>query len=174
MSGMLRVDLGGLGAMLEELGDRAEAAARPAAQAAAQVIYEQVKINVRRLGRKTGLLESSVYQAFWGKASGPGHATYRISWNKQKARHGHLVELGYIQRYQVHVGSGGRWYTVPRPEMRGLPKPRKSAPQAEKDAYYVLLDEPRHVGAKPFLRSAVVVFPAAFEAAKEKLLDEIL
>lgn len=174
MSGMLRVDLSGLTAMMSESADRAEAAARPAAQAASQVIYEQVKNNVRRLGRMTGKLEAAVYQAFWDKASQPGRASYRISWNKQKAPHGHLIEFGYIQRYQIHAGSGGRWFTVVRPEMRDQPRPKRNAPQAVKDAYYVPLASPRHVAAKSFLRSAVIAFPAAAEAAKEKLLDEIL
>lgn len=173
MSGMLSVDLSSLDAMMEELGDRAEAAARPAAQAASQVLYEAVVGNVERLGQVTGKLRSAIYQAFSQDNSGPGRATYHVSWNHRKAPHGSLVEFGYTQRYQVRVGKGGQWYTVVRPEMQGKPKPRRNATQAEKDAYYVPLPAPRQVAAKAFVRNAARAFPAAEAAAKKKLLDEI-
>lgn len=174
MSGMLSVDLSSLNSMLEQMGDKAEAAARPAAQAAAQVLYEEVKRNVRLIGQVTGNLESAVYQAFMDKASDPGRSAYRITWNQQKAPHGHLVEFGYTQRYQVHRASGGKWYTVIRSEMQGKPKPRRSASPAEKDAYYVPLDSPRQVAAKSFVRKAASAFPAAEAAAAQRLMDEIL
>lgn len=100
MNGMLRVDLSSLDALMEDLGDSAEAAARPAAQAAAQVLYDAVVRNVAQLGRSTGKLSSSIYQVYSEDHSGPGRATYHISWNHRKAPHGHLVEFGYIQRYR--------------------------------------------------------------------------
>jgi hypothetical protein len=171
---MLSVDLTSLDALLAELGDRAEAAARPAAQAAAQVLYQAVVANVDQLGRVTGNLRNSIYQVFSQDNSSPGHATYHVSWNHRKAPHGGLVEFGYIQRYQVRVGKGGRWYTVVRPGKQGTPKPRRNASQAEKDAYYVPLSAPRQVAAKAFVRNAARAFPAAEAAAKAKLLDEIV
>ena len=52
---ILRLDLNHLESVLDELGDQAEAAARPAAQAAAQVLYDQVKQNVAAIPQQTGV-----------------------------------------------------------------------------------------------------------------------
>ena len=54
MSFNLSIDLSAFERDMEALAERAEKAARPAAQAGAQVIYERVKANVAALGRKTG------------------------------------------------------------------------------------------------------------------------
>jgi hypothetical protein len=170
---LLRVDMAGLNDILDQIGDHAEAAARPAAQAAAQVLYDEVGRNVALLGRKTGNLTSAIYQAFSSANSGPGHATYHVSWNKRKAPHGGLVEFGHIQRYVSYVGSDGNWYTAIRPSMRGKPKPTRNASQAVKDAYYVLLPAPKQVAAQSFVRKATSKFDAAAAAAQEKLLEEI-
>lgn len=70
---------------------KVQEAARPAAQAGAQVLYGQVRINVP-VG--TGRLKSAIYQVFSQDFSGDGYATYHISWNKKKAPHGHLIEGG--------------------------------------------------------------------------------
>lgn len=169
---MLYVDLGSLNSMLQEMGDAAEGAARPAAQAAAQVLHDEVKRNAQR-NRKSGNLGNAVYQAFSQANSGPGHATYHVSWNSRKAPHGQLVEFGHIQRYVAYVGSDGNWYTAIRPEMRGKPRPRRRASQAEKDAYYVTLPVPRQVAAQPFVRPAASKFPQAAAAAAAKLIEEI-
>lgn len=81
---------------LDSLSDAAEQdLIRPAAQAAAQVFYEQVKRNVAGLGRVTGKLSDSIYQAYRDKESGHGKAVYHVSWNFTKAPHGHLVEYGH-------------------------------------------------------------------------------
>ena len=74
---MLRVDMRGLSLMPAEIGDDAELAARPAAQAAAQVLYEQVIANAQRV-RKSRKLASAVYQVYSEGNSGPGRATYHI------------------------------------------------------------------------------------------------
>lgn len=68
---------------------------RPAAQAGAQTFYDEVKLNVGRLGRKTGNLDSSIYQVFSKDNSSDKTATYHISWNHIKAPHGHLIENGH-------------------------------------------------------------------------------
>jgi hypothetical protein len=170
---MLRVDLSGLNAMLHEMGDAAEAAARPAAQAASQVLYDEVKRNAQGIRQKTGNLARSVYQVYSQANSGPGHATYHVSWNRRKAPHGGLVEFGHIQRYVSFVGSDGNWYTAIRAGMRGKPKPRRGASQAVKDAYYVTLPAPKQVAAKPFVRPAASKFSQAADAAATKLIEEI-
>jgi len=167
---MLKVDLSGLNMLIEQLGDRAEAAARPASQAAAQVIYDEVKRNIRAIGHKTGNLEKGIYQVYSRSNSAPGHATYHVSWNHAKAPHGQLVEFGHIQRYASYVGSDGNWYTVKRPSSYGKPKPKRRASQAVKDAYYVTLPTPKQVAARPFVRPAMVKFPQAVKAAEEVLM----
>jgi len=170
---ILRVDLDHLENYLERLGDKAEAAARPAAQAAAQVLYDQVKRNVAAIPRKTGNLANSIYQVFSAQNSGPGVATYQVSWNKRKARHGYLVEFGHIQRYVTYVGRDGNFYTAVRPSMRGKPKPGRRASQAQKDAYYVLAPTPKQVAAQSFLRSAVSQSQAAADAAEQALIRSL-
>lgn len=155
MSGFeIKVNLGGLGSYLDDLREKVEAAVRPAAQAGAEVLYRAVKRNVAGIGRNTGNLDSAIYQAFSDQQSRKAHAVYRVSWNAKKAPHGHLLEYGHIQRYKVYVGRDGNWYTAVRPEMRGKPKPKRSAPASVKDAYYIPLATPRQIAARSFVRKA--------------------
>lgn len=170
---MLRVDLTSLNSMFDRLGGDFEAAARPAAQAAAQVIYDEVERNVQALGRKTGNLARSIYQVYSQKNSGPGLATYHISFNAQVAPHGGLVEFGHIQRYVVRLGKGGKFYTARRPGMENVRKPRRNASQAEKDAYYLPLPAPKQIAAKPFIRPSMSRAPQALAAAEAELLKVI-
>jgi HK97 gp10 family phage protein len=171
---MLRVDLGGLNSYLDELGDAAEEGARPAAQAAAQVLYDDVMQNVSSIGRTTGNLANAIYQAYSSANSGPGYATYHVSWNAKKAPHAILVEFGHMQRYKSYVGKDGNWYTAVRQEMRGKPKPKRGASQSVKDAYYVPLPAPKQVAAKPFIRPAMSKAEAAYDAAEKVLLDYVI
>lgn len=173
ISPFLTVDLSSLDEMLNEMGDAAEGAARIGAQAAAQVLYDEIKRNVSAIPRKTGNLERSIYQVYSLSNSGQGRATYHVSWNVRKAPHGHLVEFGYIQRYVSYIGKDGNWYTAKRASARGMPKPKRRASQAAKDAYYLPLANPRHVGAQGFVRRAVSKFPQAAEAAANALMRAI-
>jgi hypothetical protein len=172
----MKVDTLSLDALLNQLGDDLEAAVRPAAQAAAQVFYEEVRSNVRRLGRKTGNLYNAIYQAFSPSNSGPGKATYHISWRTSgagvRAPHGHLLEYDHIQRYANYIGRDGKWYTAVRPSMRGKKKPGRRASRAVKDAYYVpRKGGPVQVAGKRFIRNAVIKLPEALAAAERKLYD---
>lgn len=168
----MAVDLHGFNEMISGLEQDVEAAVRPAAQAGAQVFYEAVLQNVNALGRKTGNLAGSIYQAFSADNSGPGRATYHVSWNARKAPHAGLVEFGHIQRYAVHMAPDGKFYTLVRPSKRGTPKPRRRAGQAEKDAYYVPLPGgPRQVAAQPFMRPAFYKQGEAFAAVEAKFFE---
>jgi hypothetical protein len=172
----MSVDTLSLDALLNQLGDDLEAAVRPAAQAAAQVFYEEVRSNVRRLGRKTGNLYNAIYQAYSESNSGPGKATYHISWRTSgagiRAPHGHLLEYDHIQRYANYIGRDGKWYTAVRPSMRGKKKPSRRASRAVKDAYYVpRKGGPVQVAGKRFIRNAVIKLPEALAAAERKLYD---
>lgn len=148
----IRADTSGAERWLEELGDEAEAAVRPAAQAGADVIYAEVKRNVSKLRRKTGNLERSIYQAFSADNSSPAKATYHISWNTRKAPHGHLVEYGHLQRYGISYDPDTRRFIT----HKGRP-----------------LSTPKLVAAKPFIRPAVARFPQAMEAAKAELFRRL-
>ena len=150
MSFNLSIDLSAFERDMEALAERAEKAARPAAQAGAQVIYERVKANVAALGRKTGNLDSAIYQAFSANNSGEGKATYHISWNATKAPHGHLVEWGYIKRWQS-IMINGKWVTL------------KNRPLAA----------PVQVPGKAFMRRAKDAIPMAEEAMRVTFLERM-
>jgi hypothetical protein len=169
-----RIELKAADLGLDVLAAEALAAARPAAQAGAQVLYDQVKANVGRLGRKTGNLAASIYQAYNEGQSGDGRASYSVSWNKKKAPHGYLVEFGHLQRYEIARDPLGRMFPMVRPEMIGQPKPRRRASQAQKDAYYVpLAGGPRQVPAKAFIRSAASRMPQAQDAMRDRFFAEL-
>ena len=150
MSFNLSIDLSAFERDMEALAERAEKAARPAAQAGAQVIYERVKANVAALGRKTGNLDSAIYQAFSANNSGEGKATYHVSWNATKAPHGHLVEWGYIKRWQS-IMINGKWVTL------------KNRPLAT----------PVQVPGKAFMRRAKDAIPMAEEAMRVTFLERM-
>lgn len=160
---------------LDQLGKDAEEAIRPAAQAAAQVLYERVQINIKALGRVTGNLDRSIYQAFSPENSAKGQkAQYHVSWNHTKAPHGHLVEYGYLQRYRYYQDNQGRVRPMVRPGMDGKPPPGRRASQEQKNAYYVTLPTPRQVPGKAFVRNAAAAMPQAYLAAEEELLRRVL
>ncbi len=105
MSVAAGLDLRGINAQLDQLAAAAKTAARKAAQAGAQVYYDEVRARVpvsakphSTKGKKQtftpGTLRRAVYQAFVEDESGPGRATYRISWNKTHAFYGRFVEFG--------------------------------------------------------------------------------
>lgn len=160
-------DLSGILGGLDDLEGAVEEAIRPMTQAAAQVLYERVKVNVAALGKVTGNLDRSIYQAYSPEHSIKGtSAEYHISWNHKKAPHGHLVEYGYKQRYKYRPDGMG---PVVRAGMEGKPKPGRRATQAEKDAYYETLPTPRQIPGKAFVRSANSSLPTAMQAAREEL-----
>lgn len=155
MSGFdLRLDVAGFAAAIQADAQAFGEAARPAAQAGAQVIYEEVRRNVVRIKRKTGNLAASIYQAYSTDNSRPGGAqTYHVSWNAKKAPHGHLVEFGHLQRYEV----------IYEPETRRL-WTDKSKPLAA----------PRQVAARPFIRPALAAKgAAALQAMEDRFRAEL-
>ena len=174
MSMTLTGDLSALDRIIDQLADEVEGAVRPAAQAGAQVLYEEVQRNVAKIRRRSGNLASAIYQAYSADNSGLGRATYHVSWNARKAPHGLLVEAGHLQRYEYYQDDQGRIRPKVRPEMQGKPPPRSNGRnRAALDAYYVTLPTPRHVAARPFIRPAAAKFGAATEAAANVLLARI-
>lgn len=147
---VINLDMAELDAMLDGIEADITGAIRPAAQAGAQVIYEEVLLNVAKIGKKTGNLASSIYQAYSKDKSGELVATYHISWNAKKAPHGHLLENGHIQRYRTVLSKKtGKWITL------------KNHP----------LDKPIQVGARPFIKPAFDKFQAAYDAANAVIFE---
>lgn len=119
---------------LDTLVNACDSAVRPAAQAGAQVFYDQIKRNVDKIGVVTGNLKSSIYQVYSKDNSKDGErSVYHVSWNTKKAPHGHLLEYGHMQKYQVvYNKKTGKWITL------------KNKPLAN----------PKQVAARPFVRPA--------------------
>lgn len=170
---VLTVDISALEQDLAQLGDAMEEVARPAAQAMAQVYYDEFKRNIAAIPEKTGNLGRSAYQVYSRSNSGTGVASYHVSWNPRKAPHGHLVENGHVQRYVTYEGSDGNLYTAKRPEAYGKPKPRRGASQAERDRYYLPLATPKQIPARAPLRRAQQKTPQAVEAARQVILGAL-
>ena len=168
----IKADTSGLTDYIDALAEDAEAAVRPAAQAGAQVYYDQVQQNVSTIGVKTGNLGRSIYQAYSPENSVDGQsALYHISWNARTAPHGHLVENGYLQRYRYRPDGMG---PMVRPGMDGTKKPGRRASQAQKDAYYVTLPTPKHVPGQFFVQRAASAEDRAYRAAEDVFFNHLL
>jgi HK97 gp10 family phage protein len=61
--------------------------------AMAKVMYDEARFNAEK-HRKSGKLQDAIYRVFSPEKSSYATKTYRISWNKSKAPHGHLIEFG--------------------------------------------------------------------------------
>lgn len=129
-----------------------EAPVRPAAQAMAQVLYDHVQTNVGRIRKRTGNLASSIYQAYSKDNSTPSRAVYHVSWNATKAPHGHLVEFGHLQRYEVTYDPATKRFTT-----------HKDRPLAA----------PKQVAARPFVRPAFAKAQEALDAAVAAYLAKL-
>lgn len=173
----LSVDFGAVNQALDGVYEDAKRAARPAAQAGAQVLYDQVVRNVDALTKsRTGNLRRAIYQAYMDKASTEGNATYRVSWNKTKAPHGHLVEFGHIQRYKVYLGRDGKFYTRLKPGVKIAKAHRTKVGNIRakfRGQYYQPLPTPIQHPARPFIRNATAAFPRAIAAMEERFLAEL-
>jgi HK97 gp10 family phage protein len=109
MADFLRIDFDStrVEQALDRIGETAVAIVRPAAQAGAQVLYEEVVERAPKSEKahifhgKTkkylfmpGTLRRSIYQAFSADRSSDTRATYHISWNHKKVPYGYMVERG--------------------------------------------------------------------------------
>ena len=123
---------------------------RSTARAGALVYYNILMGNVP-IG-PTSNLKNSLYHAFADDVETKTYKEYQVgfrgNYGKTKkddkevkfgsSSHLHLVEFGYLQRYQMKVKKDGTWVTLVRPEKIGTSRPNPtSASQAEMDAYYI-------------------------------------
>ena len=94
-------------AWLKELGAAALDAVRPAAQAGAQVLYDEVKVRVpvstkghwfygtnKKYWFEAGSLRNAIYQVFSQDNSAGPKVTYHVAWNHRKVPYGFMVEFG--------------------------------------------------------------------------------
>ena len=99
------VDLGGVNGALDRLVKNSRKNLRKAAQAGAQVYYDEIRARAPVSGKahstkgkkqtyQPGNLRAAIYQAFAEKQSGEDHSAYRISWNKSEAFYGRFIEYG--------------------------------------------------------------------------------
>lgn len=86
-----------------------------------------------------GTLRNSIYLAFRDKESTDTLVKYSVSWNAKKAPHGHLIEFGHWQPFEVFLTADG-WRT------RASGKGRR--------AQGVRRETPKWIPATPFLRPA--------------------
>lgn len=162
-----------LESFLGELGDAVQALVAPAAEAAAQVIYERMQFNVAQIPQIAGNVAESIYLVDASDGRPEGVASYHISWDSKEAPHASLIEYGYWQRYAVRYTRQG-WVTQIRPEMQGKPEPGPYASQAQKDAYYLPRPGgPAYIAGKAFARGALSAAEKACDAAESVLLAHI-
>lgn len=98
---------GSLAEKVKALGKGAEDALRPAAQAGAQVFYDEMKQRapvddgLRSGAVPEATLRNSIYQFYLERKSTESRHVYVVGPNKSKAPHWHLVEFGHWQNYAV-------------------------------------------------------------------------
>lgn len=138
----LRYDDTGLIGAIDKIVETAKDAVRPAAQAGAQVLYDDAKRNVpvqteahifqgtsynggrKKKGGKSagkkgqqylfypGNLRDSIYQVYSKGNSGPLVSTYHVAWNHKKAPYGFMVEFGVLRTRRVFQDKNGAWHTT--------------------------------------------------------------
>ena len=96
-------DMKDVGLHLDKITAAAKGGMRKAAQAGAQVYYNELRERVpmsakpHKSGKKTytpGNLRRAIYQAYADGESREDLAVYRISWNKSEAFYGKFLEFG--------------------------------------------------------------------------------
>lgn len=104
----ISMGLGSFKAQLNAERDKLHRATRPAAQAGAQIVYDRAKLLAPESDSShkfygthgvygpyaPGNLRNSIYQVFSQDKSYKDVSTYHISWNKDEAPYGFMVEFG--------------------------------------------------------------------------------
>lgn len=108
MSAKITVNVAGFREQMRAAAEVLNEATRPAAQAGAQVVYERARslVPVSSQAHKfhgthaiygpyqPGTLRDAIYQVYSHDKSFSDKSTYHVSWNKDKAPYGHMVEFG--------------------------------------------------------------------------------
>jgi hypothetical protein len=108
--------------------------------------------------QQAGLLRDSIYLAYKEGMSTSTKLTYGVSWNSRIAKHGHFIEFGHWQPFQVVYDYGEGFSTLAKGKGGGP----NAVPQKQKDG------GPVWVEAKPFLRPA---YHVAKGQAKDAMIE---
>lgn len=180
----LEFDFDKLTAKLDRFAEVVEGSIRGAAQAGAQVYYDEMRILAARSERGwgKGTLSRAIYQAYATKHSTPDKAVYHISWRKgagaklsgmPTAGHGNLIEYGFWQRYKMGKNEHGKFIgPLVREGMEGKPKPKPESSRAVKDAYWQTLPSPIWHPPRSFLRASYEAKKAEAAAAADREMQE--
>ena len=168
---IITASLNGFRAALDKVGAEMLDAARPAAFDGSDVILAEINSKVASLGQRKGLLHNAIYRVF-ARRSQDDLPIYDVGVNMKKAPHWHLIEYGHWRYYAAKQLPNGDWVTLKRKGAKGK-KPSRKASKAVKDAYYIPLDTPVWVPARPYLRPAKAALPQALAAARKTFLERI-
>ena len=132
------------GSEMRGMATRIKSAIRPAAQAGAQVLYEEAKARVQisdeahifagtqyaKTGQtytfQPGSLRKAIYQVYSKDSSTQERAVYHVAWNHDNKSansvpYGFMVEFGYMMTRKRYIGKNGKWYT----SKEKLPSPKR-------------------------------------------------
>lgn len=181
---VMTLDMAKLGAALQDIEKRVDAAVRPAAYAGIRVLYDRVRDNVETMltqaylppGKQRDVILNAVYHAFMDDYSSRKKKYYRVSWNRKKAPHAHLVEWGHLLTYRVYFGKDGHYHTMVKPKMlktwlsmkaRGY----KSVPKNRRDEFFIRHPSPKHIAPRPFMREAMSQFGRALNEVERRFFE---
>lgn len=149
-------------ALLKEMEEDMTSALRPAAQKGAQVYYDALLSEYDRLVKnKTFNLRNAIYQAYRDLDSNDNLQVYGVSWAGRKSskasQHGHLIEFGHWQPYELVRNKRGEWVTaVQKGAKRPSTKDARHWTQAQRDAYFIRRKGgPKWVAPRPFMRNTM-------------------
>lgn len=118
-----RFDTTEIFAGLDKLQAKKEPVARAMGSAMAGAVRDEAKVRVP-VGTdfggslNPGTLRDAIYQAYDARRNVLNNNTYRyvVSWNHNKAPHGHLIEFGHWMPY-IYATDGQGHYWTPKPEV---------------------------------------------------------
>lgn len=116
--------------------------ARSMAVAGGKILRDEAK---QQAPVQSGKLREAIYLAYKDNMSTEQQVVYSVTWNSKLAPHGHLLEFGHWQPYEVVKLPNGDFFTTNTP----LPAPKWTA-------------------AKPFLRPA---YDTGIERAKQAMIE---
>ena len=146
---------------------------RSSARAGALVFYDAIHRNVPF---KTGKMKENIYHKFVKERETRDFKMYRIGVNQTRDGAPHLwwMEYGHMHRYAFKISKKtGEYVTLVRPEKMGTTRPGRHASQAEKDAYYIPLNNPFMFEGYGFIRKSYMegkpqVLNAVVKRAEER------
>lgn len=137
------LDLSGWATGLDKLGGELKTSlARSMAVAGGKVLRDEAK---HQAPVEDGVLRDAIYLAYSERRTGNERVVYSVTWNSQKAPHGHLLEFGHWQPFKVVYNKKSGQFTT-------LAKGKGGGPNAVPNP-----GGPKWIAARSFLRPALSV-----------------